>query len=375
MYSDREANTMTGKGRLVAGLVICLFSMSVVQSVPNTTTACKVKEHDDNRHNKILRYGVVFGLYAGQIVTSVSLGLWAFTTPSPILNQLSGTNAAILDFVKRAQGAMTHDFAVGGGSIFALTALTLQIENNIPSFTFWSSFASFCGRVVTETLAAALTYVILKWYVQGHKILCMNSPTIAQQIAERRHREAQPELTQDEIEENAFHTIVCFCTTCLAMLAAFAFTGLYWGFVWRKWKDWKGCNNQVRVAFVWLVEFCRISAFTTGTFSALFINIEPNTIHVIEGVYRRRYRVVNRIPDLCMRIAIELPSSALGVIGLLGLINRNVDDATFWLNWTSAFFSNASLIYIFGFQGLWDVKQEDIELPSEQDQPAPAANA
>ena len=54
MYSDRATNTMTGKGRLMAGLVICLLSMSVGQSVPDTTKACKIKEQDDKRHNKIL---------------------------------------------------------------------------------------------------------------------------------------------------------------------------------------------------------------------------------------------------------------------------------------------------------------------------------
>ena len=268
---------------------------------------------------------------------------------------------------------MSHFPAVFGGSIFALIALILQIERNIPSFTFWSSFVSFCGRVITETLAAALTYVILKWYVQGHKFLFMSSPTIAQQLAERRHREAQTVLTRAEIKENEFHKKVCACTMGLAMLAFCAFTGLYWGFVLRKWKDWKGCNNQVRVAFVWVVKIFRIWAFVIG--SVVASESEPNTIKVRGGVYKRRYRVVNKIPDVCMRIAIELPSSALGVIGLLGLINRNVDDATFWLTWTSTFYSNAALSYILGVQGYWYVRQEDIALPPEPDSPAPRANA
>jgi hypothetical protein len=100
---------------------------------------------------------------------------------------------------------MSHFPAVFGGSIFALIALILQIEGNIPSFTFWSSFVSFSGRVITERLAAALTYVILKCYVQGHKFLFMSSPTIAQQLAERRHREAQTVLTRAEIKENEIH--------------------------------------------------------------------------------------------------------------------------------------------------------------------------
>jgi hypothetical protein len=87
------------------------------------------------------------------------------------------------------------------------------------------------------------------------------------------------------------------------MLAFCAFTGLYWGFVWRKWKDLKGCNNQVRVAFVWVVEIFRLWAFVIG--SVVASESEPNTIKVRGGVYKRRYRVVNKIPDAhCNRVAI-----------------------------------------------------------------------